>query len=244
MAERRFSDRDINAIIKRAGELQLGASSDKSTGATLEQIQQAAAELGITPDMVAKAAQDVDSGYAADATLLFLGGPIRADFSRVAKGAILEQDVPGILKEIRRVSGRVGFPKSIGNALEWQSNQPDGLHVVLTPEKDHTTIDVRAAFGAWTGLCIALPMTMACALGAFCLGEGGPVVGAAVGLSLLIGSFLLGRSLYAGVSQKAHAQAAKIAECLVEYVEREAKDRPRVEVVVTSEPKIHQTIIG
>lgn len=245
MAERRFSDRDMNAIIQRAAALQLEGSVDKSAGVTLDQIQQAASELGISADMVAQAADEIGTGNQPAGRSVF-GGPTSAEYSRTADGIVPEGELPGLLKEIRRLTGRTGYPKSIGNAFEWQSNQPDGLLVTFTPRNGKTLIDVRATFGQWIGVCIVLPLMISLMLGFAALGEFGPEFGVAVLVILQLVCFAACRELFGRISRAKSKSAQDLAVALENYVEQEAEAvvKQQASAEQASTPKIHQTLIG
>ena len=235
----------MNAIIKRAAALQMESSPEKSAGATIEQIQEAAAELGISPEMVERAADDILASQNQPGFSL-LGSPRKAEFSRAATGVILEQDLPSLLKEIRRITGRVGNPRTVGNSLEWQSNQPDILHVTLTPRNGKTLIDVQSDFSNWIGVAFALPLSLSLALGFGLLGELGPEVGGILLIVLQLIVFFANRSVFAWITRTKRNKARELASQLAEYVETQATQTQN-QVVVVDAPtttKIHQTLIG
>jgi hypothetical protein len=244
MSERRFSDRDMNAIIQRAAALQQEASSDKASGPTLDQIQQAASELGISPEMVARAADEISSSPP-DVGLSRFGSPTAAVYSRSAEGVLQEHELPGLLKEIRRLTGRVGYPRSMGDSFEWQSNQPDGLHISLTPRNGKTLIDVRASFGNWVGACIGLSVFCSLAIGLPSIGELGLDIGGALTVGLLLASAMANRSIFSRISRAKQKTALDLAVELGKYIEQETQvARQTATVESTSTTKIHQTLIG
>ncbi len=243
MAERRFSDREMNAIIQRAAALQQGASTEKHSGATLEQIQQAASELGISPELVSQAASEVAlSSNTRSSTLL--GGPIRAELHRTVNREFNGDDVPVILNHIRTLTNRVGTPKTVGRSLEWQSAEPDGIHLSLTPRGGKTYIEVHAEFGAWIGVAFVLPMSLIAALGVIMLAELGPEVGASLGLLLLVGSLFGCRSLYRSIAKGRLAKAQTLINSLERFVEHDLGDSQSEPAVATTEIPIHQVLKG
>src|SRR5690349_15242597 len=80
---RRFSEAEVAAILRRSAELQArrvptDTSGGAEPGISLEQLQTAAAELGLRPEWIAAAAAEVDA--AGNPT--FWGGPGIAAFER------------------------------------------------------------------------------------------------------------------------------------------------------------------
>ncbi|MCW3098259.1 MAG: hypothetical protein JWL77_3877 [Chthonomonadaceae bacterium] len=154
---RHYTDREVGAILKRAVEIQAGHSDgglalDALDGTTLDQLQQAAVELGLDPALIAQAAAEVrDVGGVGRVTRLF-GGPWSIDSDHIIEGMVTEEDWAALVEEIRASTGRVGYPKIVGKAFEWLSLQPDPLHVSVTPHGSNTRVRVTARFGPWAGM--------------------------------------------------------------------------------------------
>jgi len=147
-AHRRFTDREVSAILRRAAELQAQEEDTPGgEGTSLAQLQQAVAELGIKPHLVAKAAADIAGGKQPQATSFFWGSPPKIEVERLVGYQITEESWPAILEEMRRVTGRVGDSRAIGRTWEWISSSEDLLHVTVSPQGKHSRVTVTARFG-------------------------------------------------------------------------------------------------
>lgn len=244
MAERRFSDRDMKAIIQRAAALQAETPTERASGATLDQIQEAAAELGISPEMVARAADEITNNPV-ERSVSFLGAPTSAEYCRSAEGELHESDIPAVIKEIRRLTGRVGDPKSVGSSLEWVSNQPDGLLVSVSPHNGRTLIDVRANLGNWVGMCVALPFSLSLVLGFAAIGELGIEVGGVMLAAILYTCFLASRYTFARISSGKRQSTLDLADGLEAFLANNSRATQQPIVTeVAPVTKVHQTLIG
>jgi hypothetical protein len=158
---RQYTDKEVRAILQRTVALQATGDpanpAQSADGTTLDQLQQAAAELGLDPALVARAAAEVVADPDPGRGSWLLGGPWSVDSDYIVEGMVTEDDWPLLLEEMRAATGRVGHPKTVGKAFEWLSLQPDGLHVSLTPHGANTRVRVTARFGGWAVLFYVMP---------------------------------------------------------------------------------------
>ena len=159
--EKRFSDKEVGAIIKRAAELQAIGSGPASDGATLAQLRQAASELGLDEALIDRAVREVAGAPSSGFWTRLLGGPWEATADQVVEGTVTDAEWPALLAGIREVSGRVGYPSEVAGAFEWLSKEPDGLHVSLIPVGGQTRVRAIARFGQWIGAFYVLPILAA-----------------------------------------------------------------------------------
>src|SRR5438105_12921837 len=94
-----FTDKQVSAILRRAAELQsgrgdAGGQSGASAGFSLQQLQQAAAELGIDPRCIEEAAAELESVRPSEGRSSFWGGPSLVVVERIVDGSITEEDWP------------------------------------------------------------------------------------------------------------------------------------------------------
>jgi hypothetical protein len=158
-ADRPYTEKEIRAILQRAGKLQEARTSGgiSSGGTTLVQLQQAASELGLDPELIAQAAREVETEDTATKSSWLLGGPWKVDYDQILPGTVTEENWPFIVDELRAASGRVGTPKTIGKGFEWLSKQPDPLHITFTPHGANTRVRLTARFDEWGVLFYILP---------------------------------------------------------------------------------------
>jgi hypothetical protein len=157
LVNRKFTEKEAGAILRRATELQAEeASAPVGDGTSLAQLQQAAAELGIKSELIARAAADIASGKKSPSASSFWGSPRKIEVERMVGYPITEESWPVILEQMRSVSGRVGDSRVIGKSLEWTSNSPDTIHVTVLPQGEHSRVKVTAHVGEWGFFCYML----------------------------------------------------------------------------------------
>ena len=87
LAGRRFNEREVAAIIKRASELQeVESIGESSTGMSLAELEQIAREAGLDPALVRRAASDLDTRVTDRQPSAFFGAPT---------GLVLERTIDG-----------------------------------------------------------------------------------------------------------------------------------------------------
>jgi len=158
--EPQYTEKEVSAILKRAAELQ-GDGAKATGGTSLTQLQQAAAEIGIDPSMVQRAADELASSAPRGPGAAWLGGPWGVDYDKLLPGVIDENSWPGVVEDLRSATGRVGTPKQVGKGYEFLSNDPDTLHVTFTPSGSSTRVRVTARFGEWGAVFYVLPSLFA-----------------------------------------------------------------------------------
>ena len=112
--DRRYTEKEIQAILKRASELQATRAENPSAadGTTLAQLQQPAAEIGIDADLIAQAAQSLNPGEDAGSSSLLAGGPWKVDFDQIVPGEVTEENWAFVVDEMRAATGRVGSARN------------------------------------------------------------------------------------------------------------------------------------
>src|SRR5438876_10233793 len=109
MPERRYSDEETAAIFKTAAELQQAVPSEASPGVlsnvsgegmTLAQLQEIGREVGISADLVARAAQGFDRRGRATVRR-FLGVPIGVGRTVSLQRALTEEEWQGLVVDLR-----------------------------------------------------------------------------------------------------------------------------------------------
>jgi hypothetical protein len=236
---RRFTEKEVSAILKRAVELQAAVREDglgaaePGGGTSLVQIRQAAAELGLEPRLVEQAALEVAAACAPRGRSGFWGGPWNVRHERVVDGTMTEQDWPALLAEIRRATGRVGDVSAVGKALEWSSVEPDTLHVSAVPEGDRTRIQVTGRFGSWGAMCYLISTTVAVLLSlGLCTTHHWPVLlNLALVTGLLTTSFATARTVF----NRLCSARRRMAQGLVERLERRIGQRVDPALAVAAE---------
>ena len=155
----RYPESRVREIVARASELE--ATTPTLTGAlSLGGIQQLAADVGIPPEHVAKAAREVTRRTAAPKPPpkagWFLGSPKTIVVERVAQGEVSEDEYVVLVDEVRLTVGNVGQASTLGRSLSWrtvgthtQTGRAVGLSVV--PANGQTRIRLEENLGALAG---------------------------------------------------------------------------------------------
>lgn len=152
--KRLYNDKEISAVLKRAAELQRDQGPDQTSGLSLEELEQIAADVGIDPAFVKTAAREIDQEHTQEAYRA-LGAPTFVDLERIVDGGMSEERWGEIVAEIRRIYDVVGEVGQVGHTREWIYRDQTGerMHVTATPTGDQTKIRV---YTRMTDFAIAL----------------------------------------------------------------------------------------
>ena len=103
--ERKFTDREVSEILRRAARDASSNAPVKREGLSLTELKAIGAEVGIDPNRLASAAQAValESGSRSSG---LLGGPSVLNFERKVRGEVSPANMPEILSVIRRTMGQ------------------------------------------------------------------------------------------------------------------------------------------
>jgi hypothetical protein len=136
--KRKFTDREVHEILKRAVEKAPSRALVRNEGHSLEELKTIGAEVGIDPARLEDAARAVtlDDGNRPNR---LLGGPTILNFERRVEGELGPEDTPEILSVIRRAMGHQGKLDEVGGTLEWSAKADSGERYVTLWSRDGTT---------------------------------------------------------------------------------------------------------
>ena len=160
-AVRRFGDGEVEAIVRRAAEEQVAHPTEE--GMSLGTVQQIAADVGISPERVARAARDLasrettqppaESGPGA----FWLGSPTAIVWKRVVDGEVTEAVYDDIVDEVEATFSAEGQVDTRGRSLTWRAVDPAlgktrAVQVRVTSRGGQTHIHIQERLGevAWT----------------------------------------------------------------------------------------------
>ncbi|MFI5207058.1 MAG: serine/threonine-protein kinase, partial [Gemmatimonadales bacterium] len=164
-ARRRFSDEEVQEVLKRAAELDATQPTQSGT-LTLGAIQQAAAEAGIDPALVRSAAAALHSPTPSGSTSpdeklvpftaqWVAGGPTRISVERVVRGELSEADCAYLIDDVRGVLGMTGIVGTLGKSVSFVAQRSGGLgrdlQVSITMRGGQTRISIREGLGQLAG---------------------------------------------------------------------------------------------
>jgi hypothetical protein len=231
-AERRYSDREVSVILKRATELQAtGRSGPTGEGLTLEELEEIGAEAGIDPATLRAAAREIDAPAGAALGRALAGGPLVVALEARVRGSLPRDSLDALVPLIQRAADAPGQASAVGDTLTWSSNahgNTRSLQVLVSAERDdHTLVRVEERLGGTAGALY----------GGIVGGVGGGVgfgVGGAVGgvlgsalfgilipAAALSGSYLLARTIF----RAAVARRTRALGHLMEDIAREIEAR-------------------
>ncbi|MGD2153421.1 MAG: hypothetical protein PVG79_09140 [Gemmatimonadales bacterium] len=204
--DRRYSDSEFALILRRAFELEeRRAGAGPGDGLTLREIQAVAAEMGLDPASVERAAALLPAASAGMAVRIF-GGPSLYQMEYTATGELSKDNLNRVVDAIRRVTSHQGKVSEVLGSLEWETvGELSQIHVTVTPREGQTTVRVLANRGPAGALTYFLPGL------AGLLGIG--IIGAitepttAVGVTSLVagclgGAFLTARTIFKSTTKR------------------------------------------
>lgn len=232
---RRYTDREVALVIKRAAELQEQQSeqTDRSgSGLSLTELEQVARESGLDPLLVRRAAQDLDISRDPVARSRFLGAPSIITAERTVDGELPPDEYEGIVEELRRTFSDNGFVSTLGRSLAWSSspnnygrhNSQQQINVTVTTRNGKTVIRAERSL---RGLAGGLFGGLMGGIGGGTTGISGAVglavfhsFGAAVGLWGLVlgGSYALARSIYVHVARNRQEELRGVIDRIAHQV--------------------------
>lgn len=142
--ERRFTDREVREILKRAVEKTPSRALAKSEGLTLAELKVIGEEVGIDPARLEDAAHAVAS-RGGERPGRILGAPTVLSFERKVPGEVPLEETPEVLSVIRRTMGRQGEVSEVHGSLEWSAKGDSGERYVTLSSRDGTTTILGSA---------------------------------------------------------------------------------------------------
>ncbi len=196
MTDFRYTDEQMALILRRAAELQ---ARGEDAVHRLQDIQRAAAEAGIDPTLVARAAAELAGALPTQHTPLdsdLFGASRRIVVDRWVEHPAVSATSPQVLSAIRQHAPELGEVRQIGDGMEWRCStgysewvvvvSPSGrgvrVHVAGSFEKRHFMLNIVALGAGVVGGLAALSVApVLVAAGAVGLGvTGGGFIGARV----------------------------------------------------------------
>ena len=156
---RRFDEKEVALIIKRASELQQSETpAESTTGMSLAELEQVAREAGLDPELVRRAAADLDTRVTDQTPNRLLGAPIALQLERTIDGEVPADEYETLVLEIQRQLGEVGSASTIGRSLQWtvqsaarRRTSTRTVQVTISPRNGRTTIRIEERLGGLAG---------------------------------------------------------------------------------------------
>jgi tRNA A-37 threonylcarbamoyl transferase component Bud32 len=147
-ARRRYSDSEVQDIVKRASEAEARPTDD---GMTIGGVQALGAEVGIAADEMARAAQAARAAPALPAlqpaqlpgVATLLGGPLSVHRRYELTSSVELHEQVDLLHVIREVMGQ-GRAADVMGSLEWRGGVEGNVTVTVSQRRDDVRVDVIA----------------------------------------------------------------------------------------------------
>jgi len=242
LSSRRYNEKEVADIIKRASELQQVESTAESTsGMSLTELEQVAREAGLDPALVRRAATDLDTRVTDQNPSPFIGAPTNLALERTIDGEVPVDEYETLVLEIQRELGGVGQASMLGRSLVW-TTQGTGrrrastrtVQVTVTPRNGRTTIHIeeplgQLAGGLFGGLMGGLGggtsgIAMGIGMGVF---HSAPIAFGLIG-GMVSGSYLLARTIFGRVVRDRGERMQRLMSRIAEHVAATAARTPEV----------------
>ena len=229
---RRYNEKEVADIIKRASELQqLESTAESTAGMSLAELEQVAREAGLDPALVRRAATDLDTRVSDRKPSAFIGAPTHLVLERTIDGEVPADEYETLVLEMQRELGGVGQASMLGRSLVWTMQKihhgrasTRTVQVTVTPRNGRTTIRIEEPLGPLAGGLFGGLM------GGLCGGSGGIMMGIGMGVfhsaaitvgligGMVTGSYLLARTIFGRMARSRGERMQALMSRLAEHV--------------------------
>jgi len=248
---RRYGDKDVARILKRATELQRAEPGVADPdGLTLAELSEIAAEAGIDPSFLQRAAAEVSTRTPATSIIEQLtGAPMSVSVERVVPGELRPDQLDGIIPLIQQATDGQGTASAVGKTLTWSSRTDSNASAqqVLVASRDGTTlIRIEETFtglagGLFGGIVGGVGVGGGIGFGGAMAGVAGSVALAfALPITIIGGSYLAARTIFMRVVRKHESAAVGLGDQIAEYVRVEGNLTETTAELSGSDPDLHR----
>ena len=252
--QRVYTDEEFALILRKAAELASRAEQPgfSSNGLTLSEMTSAAAQVGLDPALVERAARLLVTQASASPVERLIGGPFRHEHDARFPITLDEESAARLLSAVRISathfhSSNAGHSSSLG--MTWDaSGEGDVLSVVARPDAYGTSVSVaidRRGTFVLTGVISSLAV-----LSAFLVGMGlhyvSPLLGVGATIAGVGGTLAAARGFWASSTRKARERIGVFMDAIGQTLvqpEKQASGFPRVGDGTTS-PARDANVVG
>ena len=198
MAERRYSDRDVAFILKRAVALEdQGTQVETRHGITLPDLREIAQEVGIDPTMVDRAAEELNRQGSRTARAVATETAVVREI-RSIPCELDDADVREVLWAIDRANPDRGSVSETAGEIRWTSSGPlRSTRVSIKPMEGETLVSVEESLSDAKTPLLALPAIFGGVFGLFLGAEAGSAGTAAMaGMLMGIAGIFVGGGIW------------------------------------------------
>jgi DNA-binding transcriptional regulator YhcF (GntR family) len=232
MSERRYSDRDVAFILKRAVALDdEKVAVETRHGITLPDLREIAQDVGIDPAMVDQAAEELNRQGSRTARAVATETAVVKEIRSVPR-SLDDANVRDVLLTIDRATSDAGSVSEVAGEIQWTSTGPfRSMRVSIKALEEETILSVEESLRDTKEPLLALPAIFGGILGLF-LGADGGGAGTAlmVGMLMAIAGFFVGGGLWQLVLDHHIQRARSLMDEAVRAVQGRFPSRPATDL--------------
>ncbi|MHB1191970.1 MAG: hypothetical protein ACYC6F_02900 [Longimicrobiales bacterium] len=221
MTDRRFTDKEVALILRRASDLETRSprSGASARGLTLKDLEEIASEVGIDPALVVRAVAELEGPRGLGSSSLVVGpGPVRREVRAVPR-ELSREELAELMRVVEiEVEDQGTVTEALGSVRWTSKGRFLSTQVSFEPSRGETLMRVEERYSqALRGILHGIPASygaifgLAWALEGLSLGAGGGSIVALVSASLGWG---LGSGVWQVISSRSRSRVQKLAEKL------------------------------
>jgi len=231
---RRFTDREVALVLKKASEIEEGTGSGVSGGLSLDDLKDIAREVGISPAAIAQAVAGIDRGQSKVTTSVLSGAPAGHKAVHAVQGELNEAALNRLIHIVdERMESAGAISEALGSIRWTSSDRFSSTQVAITPQNGETSIQVtEKVLPRWKRVFHLLPAAwgtiIAAGVSASASGSESTItlIALAIGAGLGLGA---GRAAWSLLAQRSERRVARLAADL----SREAYNASKAGMVTT-----------
>ena len=154
-AERRYNEKEVSRLLKRAAELQRSSpAAPNPTGFSLAELESIAAEAGLDATHLRQAAMELDAAgmgaFPPGIGRTLAGAPLKIVLERTLSVEAPETAFAALVPMIQIAADAPGQASQVGRTLTWHSQNPSnprGLQILVSVSSGQTHIRIEERYG-------------------------------------------------------------------------------------------------
>lgn len=222
---RRFTDREVALVLKRASEVEQREAGETGRGLSLRDLREIAREVGISHEALTRAVRSLDRGRVGELSLA--GAPLVQQAVHAVPCPLDEETRSRMIRIIDENASGAGAVSEALGAVRWTSSERfRSTQVSLTPEGGETVIHVvEKAAPHLRPLSQLIPAGWGGVLALGVVGSLGAVVGASVVLAGAVAGAAAGRLYWSWLSARSGRRVDRLASVLAAAAQRAEEGR-------------------
>jgi hypothetical protein len=222
MTNRRFTDKEVALILRRASDLEKQSSStalSKDAGLTLEELKEIAEEAGIDPGLVGRAVAEMESPKGLEKTSLLAGpGTVQREV-RAIPGELSTEELAEIFRVVdAEVADQGTVVEALGNFRWTSKSRFMSTQVSLDPSQGETLMRVEERYNdAVRGVLHGIPASYGLVFGLAAVTEAlslGVIPESLILLGSIATGWGIGTSIWRLLSSRSRSRVQRLTEKL------------------------------